>query len=172
MGPILAHNVVVEYSLQAGGFADTHERISRAEVAKRLAVLMGFDYAGEYDRSTCYPGKVYFVPSNTLVGIDQAAQLGITGERDLFGGVVPYPFVATKAITHPLIEPDVVAPEGWSDTFPRQVQSAVLEGYSVFTADQAQVAAKRLLEIGPTRLKPVHATAGRGQKVIRSMAEL
>ncbi len=133
---------------------------------------MGFVHAGEYNCSVCYLGRVYFVPSNTLIGIEQAAQLGITGERDLFGGVVPYPFVATKIITHPLIEPNVLAPEGWSDTFPRHVQSAVLEGYSVFTADQAQAAGKRLLESGPIRLKPVHATAGRGQKVIRSTTEL
>src|SRR3712207_8788490 len=56
-------------------------------------------------RSTLFPyttlfrscnGRVYFVPSCTLIGLEQARQLGITGEDDLFGGVVPYPFVATK----------------------------------------------------------------------------
>jgi hypothetical protein len=168
----LAHDVVVEYSPHTGGFADTHERVTRAVVAKRLATLMGFDYAGEYNRSTNYSGKVYFIPSDTLVGIDPAAQLGIAGEHDLFGGVVPYPFVATKAITHPLIEPNVFAPEGWSETFPRQVHGAVLDGYSVFTAEQAYAAGERLLENGPVRLKLVHATAGRGQRVIRSLTEL
>ena len=117
----MAHHVVVEYSPQAGGFADTHERITQAQIAKRLAVLMGFDYAGEYDRSTQYVGRVYFVPSDTLIGIEQAGQIGITGERDLFGGVVPYPYVATKAITHPLVEPNAYAPEGWLDTFAHQV---------------------------------------------------
>jgi hypothetical protein len=171
MGLHLAHDVVVAYSPQGGGFGDTHERITRAAVAQRLAALTGFDYAGEYDPSARYPGRVYFVPGDTLVGL-QAARVGITGERDLFGGVVPYPFVATKVITHPLVEPDADAPEGWSDTFPREVQSAVLEGYSVFTAEQAYAAGERLLEHGPVRLKPVHATAGRGQKVIRSLAEL
>jgi hypothetical protein len=168
----LAHDVVVEYTPQTGGFTDTHERITRATVAKRLAALMGFEYTGEYDRSAQYPGRVYFVPSTTLVELKQAAQLGITGERDLFGGVVPYPFVATKAITHPLIAPKAFAPEGWSDTFPRQVQRAVLEGYSVFTAEHASSAGKQLLENGPVRLKLVHATAGRGQKVIQNLSEL
>lgn len=168
----MAHDVVVEYSPHTGGFADTHERVTRAVVAKRLATLMGFDYAGEYNRSTDYSGKVYFVPSDTMVGIEPAAQLGIASERDLFGGVVPYPFVATKAITHPLFEPSVFAPEGWSDTFPRQVHGAVLEGYSVFTVEQAYAAGERLLEGGPIRFKPVHATAGRGQTVIRSLTEL
>ena len=133
--------------------------------------MTGLAYAGEYDPSARYPGRVYFVPGDTLVGL-QAAGVGITGEPDLFGGVVPYPFVATKAITHPLVEPGADAPEGWSDTFPRHVQSAVLEGYSVFTPEQAYAAGERLLEHGPIRLKPVHATAGRGQKVIRSRIEL
>jgi hypothetical protein len=168
----LAHDVVVEYSPQTGGFSDTHERITRAMIAKRLAALIGFAYAGEYDCSAHYPGKVYFVPSDTLIGLEHAVQLGIVGERDLFGGVVPYPFVATKAITHPLIEPNVFAPEGWSDPFLHQGHSAVLDGYSVFTAEQAYAACERLLDNGPVRLKPVHATAGRGQRVIRSLSEL
>jgi hypothetical protein len=40
-GRSLAHDVVVEYSPQTGGFADMHERVTRAVVAKRLATLMG-----------------------------------------------------------------------------------------------------------------------------------
>ena len=167
----LAHGVVVEYSPQGGGFADTHERITRAAVAQRLAALTGFAYAGEYDPSARYPDRVYFVPGDTLVGLE-AARVGIAGEHDLFGGVVPYPFVATKVITHPLVEQSAVAPKGWSDTFPSEVQSAVLEGCSVFTAEQAYAAGERLLKHGPVRLKPVNATAGRGQKVIRSLSEL
>lgn len=168
----MTHDVVVEYAPHTDGFADTHERITRAEIARRLAALMGFAYAGAYDPSAHYPGRVYFVPGNTLVGLEHAAQLGITEEHHLFGGVVPYPFIATKAITHPLIEPKAYAPEGWSDAFPHQVQDAVLLGYSVFTPEQAQAAGQRLLEHGPVRLKPVLATAGRGQKVVRSMTEL
>jgi hypothetical protein len=172
MGLSLLHDVVVEYSPQSGGFANAHERIARAGVAKRLAALMGFAYAGEYDPAAHYPGRVYFVPSDTLVGVGQAARLGITGEHDLFGGVVPHSFVATKAITHPLVEPDAHAPEGWSNAFSNQVQDAVLFGYTVFTPEQAHAAGKRLLESGPVRLKPVHATAGRGQRVVDSVIEL
>ncbi|GEO17905.1 DUF3182 family protein [Microvirga aerophila] len=168
----MLHDVVVEYSPQAGGFADAHERVTRAEIAKRLAALMGFAYAGEYDPSAHYPGRVYFVPSDTLVGVEQAARLGITAEHHLFGGVVPHPFVATKVVTHSLVEPNAYAPEGWSETFPSQVQNVVLFGFSVFTPEQAQAAGERLLERGPVRLKPVHATAGRGQRVVASVIEL
>jgi Protein of unknown function (DUF3182) len=168
----LAHHVVVGYSPAGGGFVDDHERITRAEIARRIAALTGFEYVGEYDRSTQYVGKVYFVPSDTLVGLEQARQLGITGEGNLFGGVVPYPFVATKAITHPLVEPNAQAPKGWSDAFPDLVKEAVLRGYTVFAPEQAQVAGQRLLEYGPIRLKLVHATAGRGQKVVTSVTAL
>jgi hypothetical protein len=168
----LSRDVVAEYSPRGGGFVDTHERATRAEIAKRLAVLKGFDYVGEYDRSARYPGRLYFVPSDTLVGIDRASELGIKGEHDLFGGVVPYPFVATKAITHPLVEPNALAPEGWSDTFPNKVHGAVLFGFSVFTLAQAQEAGKRLFERGPVRIKPVHATAGHGQTVVSNLNEL
>src|SRR4051794_1975408 len=133
---------------------------------------MGYDYAGQYDRSARYTGKVYFVPGDTLVGIRQARELGITGEPDLFGSVVPFPFVATKAISHPLVDPQACAPEGWSGAFARQVRRGVLTGYSAFSVRDAQVAGRLLLQHGRVRFKPVQATAGRGQKVIRSEAEL
>ncbi|KLK90801.1 biotin carboxylase [Microvirga vignae] len=162
----MLQDVVVEYSPRQGGFTNTHERATRAEIARRLAALMGFAYAGEYDASARYSGRVYFVPSDTLMGVEQAARLGITAEHHLFGGVVPYPFVATKLITHPRIETRGPAPEGWSDTFPNQVRDCVLRGFSVFTPEQAQAAGRNLLEYGPVRLKPVHATAGRGQVVV------
>ena len=168
----MIHDVVVEYAPQTGGFADTHERITRTAIAKRLAGVLGFVHKGEYDRSSQHPGRVYFVPNDTLVGLEQAAQLGITGEHDLFGGVVPHPFMATKAITHPVIEQGAFAPTGWSDAFSQKVQSTVLEGFSVFTGEQAHAAGERLLEQGLVRLKPVHATAGRGQRIIRNRTEL
>ena len=75
-------------------------------------------------------------------------------EDDLFGGVVPHPFVATKAITHPLVEPDAAAPEGWSHGFARRVRSVVLPGFTAFTLQDARKAGLRLLERGPVRLKP------------------
>src|ERR671912_282528 len=103
-----------------------HEGMTRGTLAKRLAALMSCEYGGEYDCLAQYPGRVYFVPSTTLVELKQAAQLGIKGEDDLFGGVVPYPFVATKAITHPLVGTGSAAPDGWSHEFGERVRDAVL----------------------------------------------
>src|SRR3954467_6838649 len=92
----MSQGVVVTYSPQERGYRDSHERVTRTEIAKRLAVLKGYAFAGEYDDSARCSGPVYFVPSDTLLGVE-AASLGIRSEHDLFGGVVPYGFVMTKA---------------------------------------------------------------------------
>jgi hypothetical protein len=149
-----------------------HERATHAEAARRLAALKGFDFAGEYDPGARYPGPVYFVPGDTLVGVQTANALGIRGEDDLFGGVAPHAFIATKVITHPLVEPDACAPTGWSPVFACRVRKAVHLGFSAFTLSDARRAGLILLDCGPVRLKSVRATAGRGQAVVSDAAGL
>ena len=78
-----------------------HEACTRAEIARRLARLLGCDYGGEHDPTARYDASAYFVPSDTLTSA-VATSLGIRSAEDLFGGVVPAAFVATKTITHPL----------------------------------------------------------------------
>ena len=111
-------------------------------------------------------------PTKPSLGLDLARSLGISGEHDLFGGVVPHAFVATKAISHPLVRPDAQAPPGWSAEFGDRVRDAVLSGYTVFSAEDADLACSRLLEHGPVRMKEVRAKGGHGQTVISAMAEL
>ena len=149
-----------------------HERACRVEAARRLAALMGFGFAGEHDPASPPPGPVYVLPADTLVGWDAARALGVRDEGDLFGGVVPHAFVATKAITHPLVAPDAAAPTGWSHEFGRLVAGAVLHGFTAFTPQDARRAGERLLARGPVRVKPVRATAGRGQVVAADAAGL
>lgn len=146
-----------------------HERVVHAELARRLAGLLGLEYAGDFDPGTAYPPRLYLVPSDTLCAADAPARLG---EADLFGGVVPQPFVATKVITHPLLDSRAAAPVGWSSGFARRVAADVLQGISVFSLDDAWRAGRRLLEHGPLRLKSVKATAGRGQWVIEGVDAL
>jgi Protein of unknown function (DUF3182) len=168
----MPRGAVATYSVLGHGFAHSHERATRDGVARRLAVLKGFDFVGEYDPARPPPAPVYLVPSDTLVGLDAAAALSVRGEHDLFGGVVPYAFVATKALTHPLVRPDAHAPPGWSRAFGRQVQDVVLSGFTAFALDDAREAGGRLLSHGPVRLKPVQATGGRGQVVVSDAAGL
>src|SRR4051794_6991494 len=154
-----SQGAVVTYSPQEHGYRDSHERVTRTEIARRLAALKGYAFAGEYDRSVCYSGPVYFIPSDTLLA-REATDLGIRSEHDLFGGVAPYGFVATKAITHSLVDPGAHAPTGWSFEFGRRVQDAVLFGFTAFSHDDARHAAARLLERGPARPnRPVRAPA-------------
>jgi hypothetical protein len=163
---------VAVYSIPSNGFTHSHERATRDRMARQLAALKNFDFVGEYDPECRYPGSVYLVPSDTLVGIEAPRALGVWNEDNLFGGVVPHAFVATKSITHPLASPDATAPPGWSPDFGRQISHAVLSGFSTFTPKDALTAGIQLLERGPVRLKPVRATGGRGQVVAANVAAL
>src|SRR2546421_12933707 len=114
--------VVVTYSPIDRDRGQSHSGVTRAVIGRALAALQGYDFGGEYDPSIHYAGGLYFVPGDTLVGIEPARALGVRTENDLFGGVVPHAFVATKAITHALIEPGASTPEGWSRSFTRRVR--------------------------------------------------
>lgn len=84
---------------------------------------------------------------------------------------MPHGFVATKAITHPLVSSEAARPQGWSEAFPRAVHKAVLRGYTAFSEKDARKAALRLLEAGSVRVKPVMARGGTGQFVLHTPAE-
>ncbi|MCQ4260648.1 DUF3182 family protein [Stutzerimonas stutzeri] len=149
-----------------------HEKTVHEQLARRLASLQGMTFLGEYDSNVEYSQSLYFVPSGTIVGTKAARELGLDGEEGLFGGVVPQPFVQTKAITHPLVRPDADAPIGWSRDFVSRVIGSVLPGYSVFSLNDAREAGRRLLHEGAVRLKPVRATGGRGQERITTVQSL
>ncbi len=165
------HSAVVTYSLAESASVHSHEIASRATVGRARAALKGCSFEGEYDPGRHHPGRVYLVPNNTLVS-SVARQLGVHTEDDLFGGVVPYPFVATKTITHPLIDPEAFAPAGWSPNFPKRVGDVVLPGFSAFTLRDAHRAGTLLLTLGPARLKLARGIGGRGQVVVSGPAEL
>jgi len=159
---------VVRYAGSSGAGERSHERASRTWVAQRLARLKRYDYGGEYDPDARYDGPLYFVPNDTLVGVEHARALGIASAADLFGGVVPHPFIATKTITHPLVAPQACAPEGWSATFAARVKDAVFPGYAAFTARDARIAAQRVLRRGTARVKLARGIGGLGQEAISS----
>ena len=151
-----------------------HDYEACVALAQRLARLKGYVFAGEHD--ACTPHEPwrhrYFVPLDTIVGFDVAGSLGIAGEHDLFGGVVPHAFVATKCIGHPLVDAGAAAPSGWSHEFARRVEDVVLAGFTAFTRQQAQVAGKRLLADGAVRVKRALGIGGSGQWVVHDRDEL
>jgi hypothetical protein len=170
--PPKARGMVVCYSCKASVNPRSHERVTHSELARKLASIKNCDFAGEFDATYRYAGPLYFVPSETLVAVDFAHALGIHGEQDLFGGVVPFPFVATKTITHPLPDADSYAPEGWSSGFAQRVHGAVLPGFSAFTLRDARHAGARLLEQGGVRVKKASGVGGLGQTVAADAAAL
>jgi len=132
---------------------------------------MAYSDAGEYDAAVPYSIPLYFVPGQTLTG-EMAARLGVRTEHDLFGGVVPFPFVASKVITHPLLNTSAPGPPGWSTEFPRRVASVVLDGFSAFSKPDALLAGRGLLEQGDVRIKPATGVAGLGQSVAQNAGDL
>jgi hypothetical protein len=161
--------MVVTYTPKDGDGVTQHEIATRVAVAKTLAALKGFEFAGGYERSL-QRGKLYFVPSQTLCA-DEARSLGIRGEQDLFGGVVPFPFVAHKTIAHPLASARARRPAGWSDRFAERVRQFVLPGFSAFSSADARAAAQALLQDGPVRMKPARGIGGRGQTVLEGLQD-
>src|SRR5262245_34370814 len=131
---------VVVYCSKRGGPMFAHEKVTLSRVAETIAKLIGCKFSGEYDPAR-HVGHIYFVPDDTLVQ-DEALHLGIRSATALYGGVVPYPFVKTKAITHDLVSSTAIKPKGWSYLFAHIARGEVLPGYSVFSADDARIAGK------------------------------
>ena len=149
-----------------------HDHATSEAIAQCLAAIKGLAFGGTYDARRAYARAPYFVPTDTLVGVEHARALGIASEDDLFGGVVPHPFVATKSISHRLVDDDAFAPEGWSNAFADAVADVVLAGYAAFDRDDARRGALELLAAGPVRMKRALGIGGAGQEVVQDAAAL
>jgi hypothetical protein len=145
-----------------------HDDASRAHAGARLAQLLGYAFAGEYGAQDDGAGHAYFLPDETLLAAD-AARLGVRSGADLFGGVAPHAFVATKAITHPLVWPDAHSPPGWSHAVGPLLEGVVLHGYTAFARDDARRAAREVLRRGRARLKRVTGIGGSGQTAVADL---
>lgn len=110
-------------------------------------------------------GMAYFVPDDTI-SCALATDLGIRSVEDFFGGAVPFDFVATKSITHPLLDGHAVVPLGWNARFPEGVTSIVPRGISVFSVADAFRAGRELLKQSAIRFKPSKSRGGGGQTVV------
>ena len=162
---------VAAYPRRAG--ASEHEIASQEALALRLAALLGRRFVPDFrpTRSRDEPPP-YYVPDRSITSLARATKLGITRAADLFGGVTPHAFVATKSITHGVVDAQARLPQGWVRSLAGDLDHAVLRGYTAFALDDAQRAGERLLQAGALRLKPADATAGRGQVVVRHAQEL
>src|SRR5262245_34184116 len=149
---VMIRGAVVVYFSQLGGRLGRHQKLMLEADAEVIAKLKGYDFAGLYDPAGSFPAPVFFVPDDTLL-VEEASCLGISSTNDLFGGIAPYPFVKTKAISHVLLGHSAERPQGWSAAFAEKVREIVLPGYTVFSRRDARAAATRMLERGPVRVK-------------------
>lgn len=159
------------YTQGQDGHRSVHETVTRAEAVRRIAALKGLVPSDEVPKEA-WSASTYLIPADTIVGLPLARSLGLEDEDDLFGGVVPHAFVATKAITHPLVSSAAAAPNRWNPQFPERVADVVLPGFTAFSNNDAEVAGKQLLTLGPVRVKLVAETGGRGQVVVKDLAAL
>ncbi|EJL01276.1 MULTISPECIES: DUF3182 family protein [Pseudomonas] len=169
MTPVNRSKTVMAYSVNP--HAPLHEVETNRALARWLAQILGLEYGGSHDGQQPAGQDVYLLPTQTLIGAEAARRLGIKGPEDLWGGFVEHDFICTKAIAHGLLNKQAVAPIGWSPLFSKLIRGAVLDGVTVFSLKDARPAAEHLLYTGPIRLKPIHASAGRDQRVIKSLGQ-
>jgi hypothetical protein len=167
----MARGVVVVYLSRFGKPLQMHHKIVLDLGAKAIAKMMGYDFGGQYAAACDYASPLFFVPDDTVL-LDEATYLGIRSPNDLYGGVVPYLFVKTKAISHGLVDHHAERPLGWSTAFAEEVRESVLPGYTVFSNRDARVAARRMFTRGPIRLKKPLSASGRDQTVVTTWNEL
>lgn len=151
-------------AMLAHGLADraAHEVATLQVAITRIGALLGLDVVNAPADAMRSAG-CYCVPIDTLP-LGLAAAHGIRSEHDLWGGIVPHDFVATKLVSHPLWFDASEAPRGWIDL--PGIDTCTLPGYSVFTRPDARAAGLSLLAQGPVRIKCPHARGGHGQDVV------
>jgi Protein of unknown function (DUF3182) len=165
-----ASGIVLVYFARLGGRLWPHQKILLQADAEAIARLKRYKFGGHHETGRNYSGSMFFVPDDTLL-LEESSCLGI-GPNDLYGGVVPYPFVKTKAITHAPVDGAADRPQGWSASFTERVRHIVLAGYTVFSTHDARIAGKRMLRRGSIRVKKPPGASGLGQSLVSSTTEL
>lgn len=159
--PITPRPIVVSHIDSAQ--APRHQSATTRALARWLADIRGLEYGGDYDPQRHAGQRCYLVPTQTVKGAEQARAFNVRGPDDLFGGYVERAFMASKVITHPLVSSRATRPEGWIEAFAARLRDCALPGFSVFSREDAEVAARQLLPHGPLRIKAARASGGREQ---------
>ncbi|MEA9913552.1 DUF3182 family protein [Xanthomonas campestris pv. raphani] len=155
---------------------DGHEHATHAWVCAEVARLLGVrNVHAESNERVQHDGgaaaHTLHIPDETLT-VAQARTLGIQDTRDVLGGVVPYAFLATKVIGHPLITEAAQRVDGWNQALAMALMPATLPGYTVFSRADATQAAAALRKGGGVRLKLPTGVGGNGQWRIDDAAQL
>lgn len=158
----LLNNPVLEYR------PDSSVPVNIAAVAERISGVLGRMINNTPDTNT----GTYYVPF-AAVHEPLAHEVGISGEGDLYGGIVKEPQHADKAILHLLPETDTEHPSWYSTRFARNLSNVTLPGFTTFSAKDTFAAFNKMTEAGLTvRFKDPSNTGGLGQRFIGNHEEL
>lgn len=142
--------------------------VSVAAVAERLSGILRSLRGGAARPAS----DSYFMPYSA-VHEPLARACGISGDGDLYGGIVREPAHADKAMLHELASATAMHPRWYSWAFARALHGAVLPGFTVFSPDDAACAFELMRRRGIVpRFKDPSATGGLGQSLVRSQADL
>lgn len=145
---------------------EPHELAALRFAAGRLAALFGAQHVEAAYELPAF-GR-YWIPVSTL-SRRAAESLGIDHGLQLWGGIVPAPFMATKLVSHSRRSRHAAAPAGWVDIV--GLEDCTLPGWSAFGRDDILGAGLDLLHGGHVRLKCPYERGGHGQQVVRSEEE-
>jgi hypothetical protein len=159
---VLLNNPVLEYR------PDSSVPVNITAVAERIAILLGGTMASIEEAGE----NPYYVPF-AAVHAPLAQIHEITGNGDVYGGIVRDLEHADKAILHELPSSEATHPNWYSPAFAKAVGEVVLPGFTSFTSEDTMQAFDTMQERGlAVRFKDPSATGGMGQFLVQSRSEL
>jgi|GEM_PF-1490767 len=129
---VYSHSLVDEMS-PPGEFDPDFVSLRNQAVAANIAAIIG----GQVQQAggDIY-AKRYFVPDKPLTR-EEATNLGITSEDDLFGSVLNHPLHSSKAMLHRLVDGGATRSDGYSEAFANAISKVVLRGFTAFSEADA-----------------------------------
>lgn len=116
--------------------------------------------------------NLFLLPHMTLCDPPMVTRLRITA-NNFYGGAVGYAVERTKLIMHDIVHPLAVRPPGWNAAFAKAIPPLTLAGYSVFSREDLETAARNIIaRFGGARIKLATGGDGHGQFVVESISEL
>jgi hypothetical protein len=152
--------------------ADTRPaKIKYQAVAHRIAGILGGEVLPLDSRTE--NDSLYGVPFDA-VDVFTATDYGMKGVGDLYGGVVQHRSQADKSILHPLVTDDAVCPHWYTPALAEFAEDAIMTGFTVFSAQDARIAAEKLHRQGwqDLRTKEPQCLGGAGQSILASQNDL